>query len=187
VPSSQIQNSLEYRDMREHLINGSTLRNDIEIFQFQNDKAGFGTGEANITSVRLLDQGGAPLSWIVGGEDVILDIRCFAHKEIIRPIVGFQFKDRLGQVIFADNTYTANLTKSLVVGAGVEIVARFEFRLPVLPSGDYSISPAVAAGTQEEHIQHHWLHDALMLRVHASSICFGLVGIPMKKISLITQ
>jgi lipopolysaccharide transport system ATP-binding protein len=33
-------------------------------------------------------------------------------------------------------------------------------------------------------VQHHWLHDAMILRVHASSVCFGLVGLPMKKISL---
>jgi len=53
-----------------------------------------------------------------------------------------------------------------------------------IPEGDYSISPAIAAGTQEEHVQHHWIHDAMTLRVHASSICLGLVGLAMKEISL---
>jgi lipopolysaccharide transport system ATP-binding protein len=187
APANRMENLGGYRDMREGLINASNLRNDIEVFQFQSDQAGFGTGDAKITSVRLLDQGGAPLSWIVGGEDVILEIRSLAYKDILSPIVGFQFKDRLGQVIFSDNTYLAYQSKPLTVVAGVEIVARFEFRLPILPSSDYSISPAVAAGTQEEHIQHHWMHDALMLRVHASSICLGLVGIPMKKITIATQ
>lgn len=174
----------EYRDMREVLINASTLRNDIEIFQFKPDQEGFGTGGAKIVSVRLLDQAGAPLSWVVGGEDVILDIRCRAHQDIFRPIIGFQFKDRLGQVIFSDNTFLAYQNRPPIAEAGTEIVARFEFRLPVLPSGDYSISPAVAEGTQEQHVQHHWLHDAMMVRVHSTSVCFGLIGVPMKKISL---
>ncbi len=187
VTTSQFQRSTDYRDMREAMINASNLRNDIEVFQFEPDQKGFGTGDAKIVSVRLLDPSGAPLSWVVGGEDVILEIRCSAHKDILRPIVGFQFKDRLGQVIFCDNTYFIYQNKLQLAEAGTEIIARFEFRLPVLPSGDYSISPAIAEGTQEEHIQHHWLHDAMMVRVHSTSVCLGLIGVPMKKLSLETQ
>ena len=187
IPTAQAQDPSEFRDMREALFNGSTLRNDIEVFQFQPDQSGFGTGDAKIVSVRLLDQSGTPLSWIVGGEDVILDIRCLANKDILRPIVGFQFKDRLGQVIFGDNTYLIYQHSPQEIAQGVEILARFEFRLPMLPSGDYSFTVAIADGTQENHVQHHWMHDALLIRVHASAICFGLVGIPMKKITLAAQ
>lgn len=175
---------LPHVDMRASLFNGSTLRNDIEVFQFDPDQAGFGTGEAKIVSVRLLEPSGAPLSWIVGGEEVVLEIRCLAQSDILRPIIGFQFKDRLGQVIFADNTFLVYQNSPVAAAAGTELTARFEFRLPVLPSGDYSISPAIADGTQDEHVQHHWLHDALIVRVHASSACFGLIGLPMTRISL---
>ncbi|MEM8517521.1 ABC transporter ATP-binding protein [Janthinobacterium sp. CAN_S7] len=175
---------LPHVDMRASLFNGSTLRNDIEVFQFDPDQAGFGTGEAKIFSVRLLEPSSAPLSWIVGGEEVVLEIRCRAQSDIVRPIIGFQFKDRLGQVIFADNTFLVYKNSPVAAAAGAELTARFEFRLPVLPSGDYSISPAIADGTQDEHVQHHWLHDALMVRVHASSACFGLIGLPMTRISL---
>jgi lipopolysaccharide transport system ATP-binding protein len=174
----------EYRDMRADLFNTSTLRNDIEIFKFDPEKSAFGTGEAKITSVRLLDAKCAPLLWAVGGEDVILDVRCAVYEDILRPIVGFQFQDRLGQVIFADNTHLTYQHNPISVEAGGTLMARFQFRLPILPSGDYSISLALADGTQEQHVQHHWMHDALILKVHASSVCFGLIGLPMKKISL---
>ena len=173
-----------YRDMRESMINASSLRNDIEIFEFDPDQADFGTGKAKILSVILLDDNGTPLSWVVGGEDVILEIRCLAKADILRPIIGFQLKDRLGQVVFCDNTYLVYQNTQLFVDAGTEIVARFEFRLPLLPTGDYSVSPAIAEGTQDEHVQHQWLHDALIIRVHASSVCMGIVGLPMRKISL---
>jgi lipopolysaccharide transport system ATP-binding protein len=180
----QLVDKAEYRDMRAALINNSNLRNDIEIFQFKPDQTAFGTGNAKITGVQLLGKDGLPLSWVVGGEDVSLLIRCFAFKIIRSPIVGFQFKDRLGQVVFSDNTYLSYQHAPLVVGAGTELLAQFDFRLPILPSGDYSVSPAVAEGTQDEHVQHHWLHDGMMLRVHATSVCFGLIGVPMKKICL---
>lgn len=180
----QTQITSEYRDMREGLINASTLRNDIEVFEFKPDQAGFGTGDAKIVSVRLLDKDGTPLSWVVGGEDVILDICCLAQKDISRPIVGFQFKDRLGQVVFADNTYLVYQHSPQAVAPNCEFIAKFEFRLPVLPTGDYSITAALADGSQENHVQHHWMHDALVVRVHASSLGSGLVGVPMKKIYL---
>jgi len=174
----------EYRDMRETFINSSTLRNDIEVFEFKPDQAAFGTGDATIVSVRLLDQSGTPLSWVVGGEDIILDIRCMANKDIFQPIVGFEIKDRLGQVLFADNTFLVYQNNPQEVNQGCEFTARFEFRLPMLPTEDYSVAVAIAEGTQDNHVQHHWLHDALIVRVHASSVCFGLMGIPMKKITL---
>ncbi|SDW09955.1 lipopolysaccharide transport system ATP-binding protein [Nitrosomonas eutropha] len=177
----------EDRDMREALFNSSTLRNDIEIFGFNPDLAGFGTGEAKIQSVRLLDQDGASFSWVVGGEVVTLEIRCLAYQDLTSPIIGFQFKDRLGQTIFADNTYLVYQHNPQPVIRGGELVARFEFRLPVLPTGDYSIAVALADGSQDNHVQHHWLHEALIVRVHASAVCSGLVGIPMKSIKLLVK
>ena len=185
--SNESSLDIEYKDSRETLINNSTLRNDIEIFKFNSESLDFGTGIATISSVVLLDSSGIPLSWIVGGEDVILEVRCKAHEQLLRPIVGFQFKDRLGQVIFADNTYLSYQFNYPTVDKGSEVIARFEFRLPILPTGDYSVAVAVADGTQETHVQHHWMHEALIVKVHASSVCLGLIGIPMKKITLVTQ
>lgn len=176
---------LPYRDVREDLINGSTLRNDIEVFRFDPDRQSkFGSGGAAVESVRLLDADNLPLSWVIGGQDIALEIRCIARQELVRPIIGFQFKDRLGQVLFADNTFLSYQFDTPCAASGRMLVARFEFRLPVLPSGDYSIGVAIADGTQEDHVQHQWLHDAQIIRVHASSVCFGLIGVPMRRISL---
>ncbi len=183
-PISQENELDQYRDVRENYINSSNLRNDIEIFKFNPDQAGFGAGYARIISVKLLDQFNAPISWFVGGEDIVLEICCLAREAISRPIVGFEFKDRLGQIIFGDNTFLVYQHKPQLVAKGCTVTARFEFRLPVLPSGDYSFAVAIADGTQSDHVQHHWMHDALFIRVHASSICFGLVGVPMKNIVL---
>jgi lipopolysaccharide transport system ATP-binding protein len=181
---SEANESDQYRDMRENLINSSNLRNDIEIFKFNPDQAGFGTGYAKITSVKFLDQFNTPISWFVGGEEVSLEIRCLAQKVILSPIVGFQFKDRLGQVIFADNTYLVYQYNPQAAAPGCEFIAKFIYRLPLLPTGDYSITVAIADGSQERHEQHHWIHDALVIRVHASSLGSGLIGVPMRKIYL---
>ena len=69
---------------------------------------------------------------------------------------------------------------------GNEIQADFVFHMPLLPSGEYSISIAIAEGVQEAHQQHHWIHDAILFRSESSSVVGGLIGIPMLDIKLRT-
>ena len=173
------------RDMRLDFINQSNLRNDIELFPCSLEAASFGNAGAKIINTQLLDKNNTALNWVVGGEQVNLVINCIAHNTILTPIIGFQIKDRLGQVIFADNTYLSFAHSPVSISKGEQFSGRFQFVMPLMPVGDYSISPAIAEGTQEEHIQHHWVHDALTFKVHSSSVCLGLVGLPMSKIELI--
>jgi lipopolysaccharide transport system ATP-binding protein len=56
--------------------------------------------------------------------------------------------------------------------------------MPFLPSGDYSISCALAEGSQDEHIQLHWIEDALFFKVLSSHIVHGLIGVPMHDINI---
>jgi lipopolysaccharide transport system ATP-binding protein len=56
--------------------------------------------------------------------------------------------------------------------------------MPIMREGDYTMSVAIAEGTQQDHVQHHWLHDALAFHVHGNTICIGLIGVPMQNIEL---
>jgi len=176
--------STQLRDMRQDFINQTTLRNDIEIFDFSSEGESFGIGGASISNVQFCDEADNPLSHVVGGENVKITIEVKALVDLISPIVGFQLKDRLGQVIFSDNSYITYNSVEFNILAGEKFKTTFEFTMPVLPVGDYSVSSALAVGTQAEHIQHHWIHDAIILKSMTSSICLGLVGIPMKKIEM---
>lgn len=176
--------ALDYRDMRSDFINSTNLRNDIEVFRFQPSARSFGKGGAEIKSVVLTDHVGSPLSWIVGGEMVTLIIRCKAHKELYNPIVGFFLKDRLGQYLFGDNTFLSYQDTVVAIKGGLIFQAQFTFRMPFLPTGDYNVDVAVSEGTQENHVQHHWLHDVLTVKSHCGSACSGLVGIPMKSVRI---
>lgn len=172
------------RDMRMEFINSTPYRNDIELFEFQENASSFGAGAVTVTSVELVDLAGVRLSWLVGGEIVVLLVRAVADADVFGPIVGFYLKDRLGQTLFGDNTFLSTLDSPRRVANGQQIEARFEFRFPVLPIGKYSFCVAVAEGTQEEHVQHHWIHDALSIESHASSVSTGLIGIPMTSVEL---
>jgi lipopolysaccharide transport system ATP-binding protein len=86
--------------------------------------------------------------------------------------------------LFADNTCNFSKQTPLFISSGESFVTTFEFLMPILPIGDYSVTIALGEGTQQEHVQHHWIHEAVMLKSHSSSVCTGLVGVPMKAISM---
>ncbi len=56
--------------------------------------------------------------------------------------------------------------------------------MPLLRAGEYTINAALATGTQENHVQQHWIHDALAIKSEASSVATGIVGIPMLDIEI---
>lgn len=172
------------RDMRMDLFNSSTLRNDIEVFRFNPDSESFGIGGACIEDVALLDSDNRPLLWIVGGEKVRLRVLCRADCDLFSPIVGFAVHNRLGQDIFGDNTYITYREHPVYLKGGCRFFATFDFIMPILAAGEYSIAVAIADGTQTEHVQHHWMHEAICFVSHSTSCASGLVGIPMLSMQL---
>jgi lipopolysaccharide transport system ATP-binding protein len=174
--------ALDIVDQRDAQLKGT---NSIKIFEFDFDSLGsaFGSGEATITSVALVDSDGRVLSMTHGGELVTLEITVDLRTSLSGLIFGFYLKDRLGQRLFGANTHLSH--EDIVEGvADDQFHASFQFRMPYLPVGAYSIDAAVASGDQHDHTQHHWIHDALQFRAMESPFSHGLVGIPMLRISV---
>lgn len=144
---------------------------------------GFGEGGVELLQVSLRNESGRMLPSIQGGEMVRVVVRARALRTMSQPIVGFMCKDRLGQFLFGDNTWE-RYGEGFPVGCGQVLEAVFAFRMPILAPGDYSVAVAVAEGTQEEHVQHVWVHDALAFKSHSSSLATGLVGVPDRETHL---
>lgn len=178
--------TLSMKDQRLEFINASNLRNDLHIFEFDPDAASFGKGGAQIQDVRLLDENEHPLAWIVGGEKVTLRVIVYANQDLDSPIIGFYVKDRLGQTLFGDNTFLSYREQLVSCQEGNGLQADFVFYMPILPAGEYSVTIAIANGTQEIHEQHHWIHDAVLFKSESSSVASGLIGIPMLEVKLQT-
>lgn len=179
-----VQRQKDEKDQRLAFINASQLRNDLEVFRFDPEAASFGKGGAQIVEVEFLDDAGARLNWVVGGETVSLSVTALAHEALASPIIGFFIKDRLGQALFGDNTYLSYCEAPVSSESGAWLQAQFTFQMPILPAGDYSVNVALADGSQETHVQHHWVHDAVHFKSVSSSVTTGLIGIPMQQIKL---
>jgi lipopolysaccharide transport system ATP-binding protein len=176
--------NLPDQDHRSELLERSVHRNEIELFHFDPDAEHFGYGRAKIEHVVLLDVEGRPTNVLHGGEVVELVVSVRSEETIDQPIVGFYVKNPLGQALFGDNTYLTYRERPVRLVPGDRLDARFRFQMPYLPAGNFSIAVAVAEGTQADHTQHHWLETALLVKVHATHVGHGLVGIPMLTIEM---
>lgn len=154
------------------------------MIQFRPCAESFGDGRASVCSVTLCNLSGEALSYIVGGEMVRLKVVCKANADLYSPIVGFFVRDRLGQDLFGDNTYVTYSNKPLSVRCGESFRAQFEFRIPYLTPGEYSVCVAVASGTNKEHVQHQWINEAMLIRSMSTAPAAGIIGIPMRRITL---
>jgi len=172
------------RDLREPVYSELGLVPQGRVFSFDPDAPWYGRGGASIEHIAILDANGDAIQSFTGGEELTLRVECHVHQKIVGPIVGFLVRDRLGQSLFGDNTYLSHRHEKLVASAGSRLTTTFEFRMPYMQGGDYSITAAIAEGDQDNHIQHHWIDEAMMFKIVTSNIQKGLVGIPMKHIGI---
>ena len=103
-----------------------------------------------------------------GNETCGLLMKVESKLDIETPIFGFIVKDSYGNQITGMNTFIYETPiNPLKAGCIEEIEIRF--RLPNIKNGTYTISPALAEGSMENHIQHHWVHDAIVFNVTSSN------------------
>ncbi|CAM3445488.1 ABC transporter ATP-binding protein [Klebsiella quasipneumoniae subsp. quasipneumoniae] len=149
------------------------------------DANGWKTGAGEIIDVSFSDVAtGNTHHLYKGGEKVKLRITASINEPFDSPILGFLVKDRLGQVLFGENTLPFTNKNAFSVGAGETMTAEYVFTLPMLPNGEYSMMVSLANGDINTHVQHHWLHDALIINVSSSDVRWGLVGIKFDDVKL---
>ncbi len=150
-----------------------------------NEANGWKSGAGEIISVQLemASEIGQSNSILKGGEIVKIVIKALAQQDMAQPILGFLVRDKLGQDLFGENTGTLSEGGPLAIKAGEYFQAEFLFKLPMLPNGDYSVMTSLADGDVYNNTQHHWLHNALLLRVASSKIRYGLVGIEFRAVN----
>jgi len=146
--------------------------------------SGWKTDQAAIVAVSLARLSPGQEGVFEGGERVRMTVHAIAHKPLQNPILGFLVRDRLGQDLFGENTLAFTHLKPTPISAGRSFDGIFEFKLPMLPNGQYAVMVSVADGNIHEQIQHHWMHDALIITVSSSKVRYGLIGVPFERVEL---
>ena len=171
-------------DFRLDRLADLNLTNRLKVARFDPNARSFGDGRARIDRVCLLDRNGQSKIGVQGGERVALEVSAAVATPLVAPIIGFFLRNRLGQNVFGDNSFFCTEEAPLSCPVNSRLTARFEFIMPFLPAGDYAFSVAIASGSNQDHVQHQWIHEALMIKSLSSHVHADLMGVPMVGISL---
>jgi lipopolysaccharide transport system ATP-binding protein len=146
----------------------------------------FGSEEAAVLGVELLDPGGQSTREIVGGQKAIIRISIQFHRDIERPIIGYTLRDRMGIEISASNT--SFIERYLPPARKGQIMTSdFQITFPVLSPGSYSISPAVAKGSILMHDMCDWIDNALVFTLRTQEIVYGIVRMEVDARNYVSQ
>ncbi|MCT7606802.1 ABC transporter ATP-binding protein [Aliarcobacter butzleri] len=140
---------------------------DDDIWHNLDEVESFGEKKILITGISMIEENNPTNQIFKGGENIILKIKMFSTEDFEHLISGFIVNDHLGNAIFGANTYVYKNVQ-LNFEKNQEYIVEYNFELPYLRNGMFSISPAIAEGTQTEHIQHHWIHDAMTFTVNTT-------------------
>ncbi len=153
---------------------------------FQDQRA-FGDGGAKIVDVSLRAADGSKIKVFHPGVDLTIRIEAKIISTIDSPIFGFFIRNRMGLNIFGDNSFEYFAEESLIAKQGERWYAEFEFEMPLLPKGEYSISVALASGTNTVHTQMHWVHDALFFNSFDRQVHADILSLPLRSIRIGSQ
>jgi lipopolysaccharide transport system ATP-binding protein len=151
--------------------------------QFRTDAESFGLGGATITGVFFRNGDGEIVSEFHSDEMVSLVIRASVKSDMTYPAIGFVLKDNNGQKLIAESTDSYLRDRAIFASAGSEIEATFSMCFPALIRGEYAIDVALAEGPGSDHVQHHLMHDVMVLTALGTNLVHGKFGAPSLSIT----
>ncbi|WP_434747444.1 ABC transporter ATP-binding protein [Pantoea sp. Lu_F5_004] len=122
-----------------------------------------GTGEANVIATEIYDKKGELSEHLNVGEDATLLIRVRINQDLPRLVVGYSFKDRLGQVIYGTNTL---LKDRVILDVKKDEIYDFEFKFSMnIGVGSYSVQTALVSSETHLVDNYEWRDLALVFNV----------------------
>jgi lipopolysaccharide transport system ATP-binding protein len=164
-------------EISSNLIKGALEpASSYNISSFCTQSKSFGEGKATIIDAGFFDAQGVRLNNINAEERVRFIISAKVNQTMDSPAFGFMLKNKLGEYVFTEGTDKAFRRHALTFKVGQLVRAVFEFDMPQLIRGTYTINVALAEGVGDDHQQQHWIHDAVVLEVTQGRLVHGICG-----------
>jgi lipopolysaccharide transport system ATP-binding protein len=156
----------------------------VQISGFNAGGESFGRGGGRFVDACFVNAGGQRVETARAGDPVAVRLQVRIQQEVVHPAFGITIKDRLGQFIISEGTDQAFRSASIVLAAGDLVTVEFGFRMPELLQGHYTVDIAFAEGLGHDHVQHHWIHDAIALTSLNGRLVQGICGLPELAVKL---
>jgi len=121
----------------------------------------FGSGDAEIEDIRLLDESGNPIDFCKYGDEVKIEFDAVFKAEVENPIFGIRIIDFKGNTVYGTN----NRLHNIVVGTfkeGDRVKISFTQKI-VMMGGVYYVSPAV--GYKDFRTYCDWVNNMLTINI----------------------
>ena len=134
----------------------------------------FGEKRALIKEIGFFNEKGIATSVLKQGEEVLFICDFYASIDLYDVAVGVLFKDTLNNDILTFNSYMYNSAIEKISKNRLHRV-EIKFKVPKLFPKEYAITVALSEGTQQNHIQQHWIHDAIIVNIVSADHIDGCV------------
>jgi len=124
----------------------------------------FGEKKAIINGAVFIDKNGNPTSLLTQGDYVSFICEFSNSVELHDVGIGVLFKDSLNNDILTFNSYMYDAPIAAVKKDSTTRVT-IKFKVPKLFPREYVITVALSEGTQQNHIQQHWIHGLTTVNI----------------------
>ncbi len=136
----------------------------------------FGSGDAMITDIKLLDKNGSKLDYCKYGDEVKIALDIKFNRKVESPIFGIRITDVKDNIIYGTNTRTNNL-KTKVYNNGESLRVEFAFKVTII-GGNYYVTPAV--GYKDSRTYCDWVNNMLTINVLKNEKAEGIANLNSK-------
>ena len=143
------------------------------------DYSRYGSKEAEITGIDILDKDGRSKTNFENGEEFSIKFNVSFQADVNKFVFGHIFRNKWGLNVFGTNTQWYGLPDR-DFRDGESCVITFHHRAN-FASGTYSISPAASAATGENRYRTlDWINNAAIIKIRNPHRMEGYVSLPTK-------
>ncbi len=133
----------------------------------------FGSGDAEISSISLLDKSGGAVDYCSYGDEVKIVYKVLFKESVEEPIFGIRITDYRGNIIYGTNSRLKNVRTGLFK-KGNEATVAFSFKVALI-GGEYSVTPAVGYNDNKTYCD--WINNMFNMNVIHRNIAEGLADL----------
>jgi len=136
----------------------------------------FGSGDAMVTDIRLLDENENKLDYCKYGDEVKIALDIKFNRKVEGPIFGIRITDIKDNIVYGTNTRTNNL-KTEVYDKDESLRVEFAFKVTII-GGNYYVTPAV--GYKDSRTYCDWVNNMLTINVLKNEKAEGIANLNSK-------
>lgn len=138
-----------------------------------------GTEEGEILSFYIRDGQGNDVAVLQTEKTYYFGLLAKFHKDIDNALFGFEMENTKGVKLFSVNNFLSDEVLAHVKSGEIYEVT-FEVMLPRICAAEYLISPSLAAGSQQNHVVLHRIHNAVKIDVDNQGYNLSVIELDTK-------